>query len=179
MGEGVTGLQVGDRVALEPGIPCCSHRRYRWVRNTRPQEPIRTTHSRLWLLTDWAQTLPGHFANGTRDSRNRHAQRKKLRCPALPSRCPACREGRYNLAPIRFFATPPVHGSLAEVRPRGPLREERGLRSPPLPDLLLLPGPPPPCPTPSPHSIHPQSLSHPTLSLWTTQKSGATACPPA
>lgn len=29
----------------------------------------------------------------------------------------ACREGRYNLDPdIEFFATPPVHGSLAEVR---------------------------------------------------------------
>lgn len=52
VGEGVTSLQVGDRVALEPGIPCCSSRHMR--------------------------------------------------------------EGRYNLDPsIEFFATPPVHGSLA------------------------------------------------------------------
>lgn len=55
VGAGVAALQPGDRVALEPGVPCCASR---------------------------------HF-----------------------------REGRYNLAqPWRFFATPPVHGSLAEVR---------------------------------------------------------------
>lgn len=52
IGEGVTGLAVGDAVALEPGVPC------------------------------W--------------------------------HCSAAREGRYNLDPnIQFFATPPVHGSLA------------------------------------------------------------------
>jgi len=52
VGPGVTHLKVGDRVALEPGVPCraCGH----------------------------------------------------------------CRSGRYNLCPdIQFFATPPVHGSLA------------------------------------------------------------------
>ena len=53
VGEGVaTTLQVGDRVALEPGIAC--------------------------------------------------------------QRCPPCKTGRYNLCPdMKFFATPPVHGSLA------------------------------------------------------------------
>eukprot|EP00879_Flechtneria_rotunda_P025252 GHRR01026825.1.p1 GENE.GHRR01026825.1~~GHRR01026825.1.p1 ORF type:complete len:242 (+),score=53.02 GHRR01026825.1:1523-2248(+) len=52
VGTGVVGLSVGDRVALEPGVPC------------------------------W--------------------------------HCKACREGRYNLDDkIQFFATPPVHGSLA------------------------------------------------------------------
>jgi len=52
VGSGVTHLKVGDKVALEPGVPCraCGH----------------------------------------------------------------CRGGRYNLCPdIQFFATPPVHGSLA------------------------------------------------------------------
>ncbi|EFN56178.1 hypothetical protein CHLNCDRAFT_30796 [Chlorella variabilis] len=54
VGKGVDSLRVGDRVALEPGVPCCGHR-----------------HSR---------------------------------------------EGRYNLDPaIRFFATPPIHGSLASL----------------------------------------------------------------
>ncbi|BDA45777.1 Sorbitol dehydrogenase [Coccomyxa sp. Obi] len=53
VGEDVTRLKVGDRVALEPGVPCWSN--------------------------------------------------------------PASREGRYNLDPdIRFFATPPHHGSLAQ-----------------------------------------------------------------
>lgn len=29
-------------------------------------------------------------------------------------RCDSCKEGRYNLCPdMKFFATPPVHGSLA------------------------------------------------------------------
>lgn len=29
-------------------------------------------------------------------------------------RCTQCKEGRYNLCPdMKFFATPPVHGSLA------------------------------------------------------------------
>ncbi|BAM78733.1 NAD-dependent sorbitol dehydrogenase [Cyanidioschyzon merolae strain 10D] len=52
LGAGVTSLQVGDRVALEPGVPCLQ--------------------------------------------------------------CQRCREGRYNLCPnIKFFATPPVDGSLA------------------------------------------------------------------
>ncbi|KAK2076783.1 hypothetical protein QBZ16_005009 [Prototheca wickerhamii] len=52
VGAGVTSLVPGDRVALEPGVPCGSHK--------------------------------------------------------------LCREGRYNLDPsIKFFATPPVHGSLA------------------------------------------------------------------
>jgi L-iditol 2-dehydrogenase len=51
LGSGVRGLSVGQRVALEPGVPC------------------------------------GH--------------------------CPQCRHGRYNLCPdIRFFATPPVDGTL-------------------------------------------------------------------
>ena len=54
VGPGVTSLQPGDDVALEPGIPCWFNR--------------------------------------------------------------ASREGRYNIDPdIKFFATPPVHGSLAEV----------------------------------------------------------------
>ena len=49
-------LKVGDRVALEPGVPCWSNK--------------------------------------------------------------ACREGRYNLCPdIKFFATPPHHGSLMQVWP--------------------------------------------------------------
>lgn len=52
VGSGVTSLRPGDRVALEPGVPCCSH--------------------------------------------------------------PAYRQGRYNLAPISFMATPPVHGCLCE-----------------------------------------------------------------
>ncbi|KAA6425839.1 MAG: sorbitol dehydrogenase-2 [Trebouxia sp. A1-2] len=51
-GPGVTSRQVGDRVALEPGVPCWSNR--------------------------------------------------------------MSRQGRYNLDPdVKFFATPPVHGSLA------------------------------------------------------------------
>lgn len=36
-------------------------------------------------------------------------------CWLAPLTVRRCREGRYNLAPIKFFATPPVHGSLAEV----------------------------------------------------------------
>jgi len=53
VGPGVQRLQVGDRVALEPGVPCWSNK--------------------------------------------------------------ACREGRYNLCPdIKFFATPPHHGSLMQ-----------------------------------------------------------------
>ncbi len=59
-GQGVRHLKPGDRVAMEPGVPCGS--------------------------------------------------------------CPTCREGRYNLCPdVRFWATPPVHGSLAEyvVHPAG------------------------------------------------------------
>lgn len=52
-------LKVGDRVALEPGVPCWSNK--------------------------------------------------------------ACREGRYNLCPdIKFFATPPHHGSLMQVQPASP-----------------------------------------------------------
>jgi L-iditol 2-dehydrogenase len=52
VGAGVTTLQTGDRVALEPGIPC--------------------------------------------------------------RRCAACKTGRYNLCPdMRFFATPPIDGSMA------------------------------------------------------------------
>ena len=31
LGEGVQRLQVGDRVALEPGIPCWSNPAPRWV----------------------------------------------------------------------------------------------------------------------------------------------------
>ena len=54
VGPGVQRLAVGDRVALEPGVPCWSNK--------------------------------------------------------------ACREGRYNLCPdIKFFATPPHHGSLMQV----------------------------------------------------------------
>ncbi len=53
VGPGVDGLAPGDRVAMEPGVPC-----------------------------------------GT---------------------CEPCRSGRYNLCPdVRFWATPPVHGALAE-----------------------------------------------------------------
>jgi L-iditol 2-dehydrogenase len=53
VGPGVRDLQVGDRVAIEPGVPCWTNR--------------------------------------------------------------ASREGRYNLCPdIKFFATPPVHGSLVQ-----------------------------------------------------------------
>lgn len=34
---------------------------------------------------------------------------------ALASRLAACRQGRYNLDPdIKFFAVPPVHGTLAK-----------------------------------------------------------------
>jgi L-iditol 2-dehydrogenase len=52
VGPGVAGLSPGDRVALEPGVPC--------------------------------------------------------------RRCSACKTGRYNLCPdVRFFATPPVDGSMA------------------------------------------------------------------
>ncbi|MCY0874941.1 MAG: NAD(P)-dependent alcohol dehydrogenase [Firmicutes bacterium] len=54
VGEGVTHLQVGDVVALEPGVPC--------------------------------------------------------------ARCEACKAGRYNLCPdVRFFATPPIDGAIAET----------------------------------------------------------------
>lgn len=52
VGAGVTSLHPGDRVALEPGVPC--------------------------------------------------------------RRCAACKIGRYNLCPdVRFFATPPIDGSMA------------------------------------------------------------------
>jgi len=52
LGDGVTSLSPGDRIALEPGVPC--------------------------------------------------------------RRCAACKSGRYNLcAGVRFFATPPVDGSMA------------------------------------------------------------------
>jgi D-arabinose 1-dehydrogenase-like Zn-dependent alcohol dehydrogenase len=65
VGPGVTSLQPGDDVALEPGIPCWFNR--------------------------------------------------------------ASREGRYNIDPdIKFFATPPVHGSLAEVAHRSSLVLARG-----------------------------------------------------
>ena len=54
VGEGVTGFQPGDVVAMEPGVPCMA--------------------------------------------------------------CGACRAGRYNLcADVRFFATPPVDGVLADA----------------------------------------------------------------
>lgn len=54
VGSGVQNLGVGDRVALEPGVPC------------------------------W--------------------------------KCGLCKQGLYNLCPeMAFFATPPVHGSLAEA----------------------------------------------------------------
>jgi L-iditol 2-dehydrogenase len=53
LGSNVTTLRVGDRVAIEPGVPCAT--------------------------------------------------------------CDTCRSGRYNLCPdVRFAATPPVHGSLAQ-----------------------------------------------------------------
>ncbi len=53
VGAGVSGLSPGDRVAMEPGVPC--------------------------------------------------------------DECEVCQSGRYNLcANVRFWATPPVHGSLAE-----------------------------------------------------------------
>ena len=52
VGSGVSNLRVGDRVALEPGVPC--------------------------------------------------------------ENCEQCKSGKYNLCPdIAFFATPPIHGSLA------------------------------------------------------------------
>uniref|UniRef100_A0A158P7Z0 Sorbitol dehydrogenase n=1 Tax=Angiostrongylus cantonensis TaxID=6313 RepID=A0A158P7Z0_ANGCA len=52
LGSGVKGFKVGDRIALEPGIPCRG--------------------------------------------------------------CEQCKTGRYNLCPaMRYFSTPPVHGSLA------------------------------------------------------------------
>lgn len=52
-GKGVVGLKPGDRVSLEPGVPCSS--------------------------------------------------------------CLQCNRGKYNLCPeIKFFATPPVHGSLTK-----------------------------------------------------------------
>ena len=52
LGDGVTSLRPGDRIALEPGVPC--------------------------------------------------------------RRCAVCKSGRYNLcAEVRFFATPPVDGSMA------------------------------------------------------------------
>lgn len=53
VGANVTSLKVGDRVALEPGVPC--------------------------------------------------------------RRCEVCKTGRYNLCPdVRFFATPPIDGALAD-----------------------------------------------------------------
>jgi len=53
VGSAVSGLRPGDRVAMEPGIPC--------------------------------------------------------------RKCPLCKQGRYNLCPeVRFWATPPIDGSLAE-----------------------------------------------------------------
>lgn len=53
VGPGVTSLKPGDRVALEPGVPCRA--------------------------------------------------------------CAACKSGRYNLCPdVRFFATPPIDGSMAQ-----------------------------------------------------------------
>lgn len=35
VGPGVTQLQLGDRVALEPGVPCCAHHQYRQGRGKR------------------------------------------------------------------------------------------------------------------------------------------------
>lgn len=35
VGPGVTQLKPGDRVALEPGVPCCAHHQYRQGRGKR------------------------------------------------------------------------------------------------------------------------------------------------
>ena len=46
-----------------------------------------------------------------------HVRPGSLRCLPFVTGSPACREGRYNLSEdLKFWATPPYHGSLMEVR---------------------------------------------------------------
>ena len=90
VGPGVSNFRPGDDVALEPGIPCWYNRASR--RGALPAALLHfvAEYMRESLLMDKADMC--------------HT---------------ACREGRYNLDPdVTFFATPPVHGSLAEVRSR-------------------------------------------------------------
>ena len=88
VGPGVSNFRPGDDVALEPGIPCWYNRASR--RGALPAALLRF--------------VAGYVQNS-------------LRMHGADVCASAYREGRYNLDPdIEFFATPPVHGSLAEVR---------------------------------------------------------------
>jgi len=104
---------VGDAVALEPGVPC-------W------HCQVSATQLRLRLSWSSLSSVSSCCAQ--------HQGQVNFMCVLLPplskSQCSrsstagsislvgagvqAAREGRYNLDPnIQFFATPPVHGSLA------------------------------------------------------------------
>jgi L-iditol 2-dehydrogenase len=77
-------------------------------------------HGRIGDFVVRAPLVLGHESGGVVVERGRGAERHEVGQrvalePGVPcGQCEQCKAGRYNLCPdVRFFATPPIHGSLA------------------------------------------------------------------
>ena len=131
VGEGVRGLSVGDRVALEPGEgllalaqgghgPRHHSMTTRWFVESEctgrmasactSDDPRGCDGSSVSLRETHAHCKAGNAGDASHTWDGASA--------GIPCWCNRlAKEGRYNLDPdIKFFATPPHHGSLAEVR---------------------------------------------------------------
>ena len=119
VGQGVQRLSAGARVALEPGIPCWGSKMARFAQIT-PNFKQSALGPSL-CLSCWnvkragLLLLGGRPINASDISPSILAMQGTVK-PSINNLL-SCfhRAGRYNLDPdVRFFATPPVHGSLAK-----------------------------------------------------------------
>jgi hypothetical protein len=144
-GKGSTGWETGNEVPAKRGPPAhrWSSEHVRRLVTHKPsgclphpscshgeiKSPVRQTPcAREEQLREHKTTCcPGHTGwcvNGARQMSHGHLRQGNANmlvlsheCVGIPCWCNhLAKEGRYNLDPdIKFFATPPVHGSLAEV----------------------------------------------------------------
>jgi hypothetical protein len=124
VGHGVTSVAVGDRVALEPGAPCWHCKAAREGRYDNPHA-LDIQYVRVFYMRRTRSQYQVQCSAIVRCCSSTFQIHAPLQCvPShsalqLLSASPHCRVMlllfcRYNLDPdIQFFATPPVHGSLA------------------------------------------------------------------